>query len=150
MMFLCTILFTLGVSSITAFLPIKSTIHRVYPLRVNMADPAADDMNAIYRYKSLFFKEDYNDVLKDIAENKVSKLIIHSNYKELVSVDATNDDSVYTHYHLTELNPLLVPKIVDKGLEFHIPVYFARIYYPTHFYTFPFTLIHLFSIDVQL
>jgi cell division protease FtsH len=83
-------------------------------------------MEIIYKSKPFFLKEEYNDVLHDMSQHKISKIFVNSDYKEIVTVNPTNDDSIYTQYHLTEVNPILVNKLVDTGVETNIPVYFTE------------------------
>jgi cell division protease FtsH len=85
----------------------------------------SNDLNEIYRSKSFFIKEDYNKIIQDITEHKLSKVLINSNYKELVGVSIEENDPIYLHYHLSEVNPLVVNKIVDKGVESNVPIYFV-------------------------
>jgi cell division protease FtsH len=119
-------LFLLSLNSTWAFLPRKPRVERT-PLRMfpSPLSENGDDMQIIYHSKNLFFKEDYNTLLQNIKDHHVTKLFADSKFNEIVSVSTEHDDSISSYYHLTEVNPLLVNKIVDLGAESNIPVYFA-------------------------
>ena len=93
-------------------------------LNLNMKD---SDIDVIKEYKSFLLKTDYNTVVQDLLHNKLSKIYIDTNYKELVSVDINmNDDMVYNHYHYANINPIVVPNIINKASEQNIPVDFIN------------------------
>ena len=85
------------------------------------------DLNLIHKYKMYFDKDNYNDILKDVMNNKVSKIYIDTSYKELVSVDnLPTDDLLYNHYHLSQVNPLVLQNLVEKTSDLQIPIYFTN------------------------
>ena len=84
------------------------------------------DLNLIHNYKFNFEKENYNNVIDNLVNNKVSRLYINTNYKQLVSVDNINDFMVYKHYHISNIEPVVVPNLVEKTTEMHIPLYFVN------------------------
>lgn len=106
--------------------------HRVYvtssklPRKSRVYSSNSDDMEVIYKSKSFFLKEEYNDLLRDMSDHKISKIFVNSKLNEIVSVNPTNDDSIYTQYHLTEVNPILVNKLVDTSVQTNVPVYFTE------------------------
>jgi len=89
-----------------------------------------DELNLLQNYKYYFQKENYNDIMKNVLDNKVSRIFIDSNYKELVSVDNLPDnlpnDDIYSHYHLADINPIVIPNLISKTTETHIPIYFVN------------------------
>jgi len=85
------------------------------------------DLQLIHNYKFYFAKENYNDVMEDLLNNKLSKIYVDNKYNQLVSVDnLPQDDSLYNHYHLSEINEALVPNLIQKTSEMHVPLHFAN------------------------
>jgi cell division protease FtsH len=105
------------------------TIHG-YKLKMSINDANANfikDTQLIHTSKFYFSKENYNDVFQDLLNNKLSKIYIDNKYGELVSVDnLPKDDILYNHYHLTNINPIVVPNLVEKANELHVPLYFVN------------------------
>ena len=90
-----------------------------------------EDTNIIQKFKFNFDIMDYNDILKQMTESKLSKIFIDNNYKEIVSIDnipSTNnfDNNIFEHYHISNVNPLLIPNLIEKSSEFNVPVYFVN------------------------
>jgi len=79
-----------------------------------------DDLNMIRNYKNLLEKDNYNNIIQNILDNKVDKLLINNNYREMVSVDNTN-----LIYHISPINPIVVPNLIEKTSESHVPIYFV-------------------------
>lgn len=72
-------------------------------------------------------KDNYNQVLENMFNHKISKIYINTNYKELVSVDEPTSQVYETQYHYVDnLNPIVVNNLVEKGGDLHIPVYFTN------------------------
>jgi cell division protease FtsH len=85
------------------------------------------DSHMIQQFKNTFAKDTYSHTLNDIVQNKVSGLYINQNYNELISVNHEGGTlSDYNQYHLVDVNPLLVSKIVDKASDANVPVYFMN------------------------
>ena len=63
-------------------------------------DVNAADVNLVRKFSSFFDKENYNDVVNDILNQKVSKILVDTNYKQLVSID-----SLPASYKNIELSP---------------------------------------------
>uniref|UniRef100_A0A6C0DHU3 AAA+ ATPase domain-containing protein n=1 Tax=viral metagenome TaxID=1070528 RepID=A0A6C0DHU3_9ZZZZ len=85
------------------------------------------DTQLIQKYKYYFAKDNYNHVMDDLLNNKVSKIFIDNKYNQLISVDnLPSDDSIYNHYHLTDINEALVPNLIQKTSEMHVPIYFVN------------------------
>lgn len=82
-----------------------------------------NDLDLLHKYKLFFPKENYNEVIQDILNNKVSKIYINDKYNEIVNVDnLPKIDNINDHYHYTSINPILLPNIVEKASEHHIPI----------------------------
>ena len=85
------------------------------------------DLNLLQNSKYYFTKENYNEVVQDLLNNKLSKIFVDTKYTQLVSVDnLPKDDLLYNHYHLIDINPIVVPNLVEKASESHIPLYFVN------------------------
>lgn len=99
-------------------------------------DVNAVDVNLVHKFRGFFDKENYNDVINDILNKKVSKILVDTNYKQLVSIDSLpasyNDidlppeDIIYNHYHLVDINPVVLPNLIEKTSDMHIPIYFVN------------------------
>lgn len=87
----------------------------------------SQDLSLLHKYRGYFEKENYNDVIKDLTDNKIQKILIDTNYKQLVTVDnLPKDDSLYNHYHIADINPIVVPNLVEKTSNLHVPLYFVN------------------------
>ena len=101
-----------------------------YKYQVSMVLNEKDNLNElqlIHKYKFYFTKENYNDVIQDLLNNKLSKIFVDNKYNQLVSVDnLPKDDLLYNHYHVSDIDPIIVPNLVDKASELHVPLYFVN------------------------
>jgi len=90
-------------------------------------DDYIQDINLLQKYKFYFSKVNYNDVIQSLSSNRISKLYVDTTYKQLVSVDNLPkvDDIIYNHYHITDINPVVVPNLVAKTGDLHVPIYFV-------------------------
>jgi len=87
----------------------------------------SNELKLIQNYKFYFIKENYNDVIEDLLNNKLSKIYIDNKYNQLVAVDnLPKDDLLYNHYHLSDINAAIVPNLVQKTSESHVPIYFVN------------------------
>jgi len=97
--------------------------------------------NFLYKYKNYFKSDNYNNLINNIIEKKVSKVYIDKQFNELITVDSDTEKSYkndivstlehndeldviynYDHYHIANINPILVPNIIDKSSETNTPV----------------------------
>jgi len=119
--------FILSNSNANAF---KNNIYKGRRHNINtprMINDYYEDLNLIHRFKYYFQKDNYNDVIQNIIDNKISKILINTDYKQLVSIDnLPNDEFQYNHYHLSDINPIVIPNLVQKTSEAHIPIYFVN------------------------
>jgi cell division protease FtsH len=84
------------------------------------------DLDLLQKYKFYFPKENYNDVIQDLLNNKISKIYIDNKYNQMVSVDnLPTNDIIYNHYHLTDVNPIVIPNLVEKSSDLHVPLHFV-------------------------
>ena len=90
-----------------------------------------NDVSIIQKYKSFFDKESVSNLFQDITDHKLEKLFINKDYREIISVisdksntnfnvDADTTVDMYTKYHMTIVDPVFVPKIIDKAIEYHV------------------------------
>jgi cell division protease FtsH len=87
----------------------------------------SNELQFIQNSKFYFTKENYNDVIEDLLNNKLSKIYIDNKYNQLVTVDnLPKEDILYNHYHLSDINEAIVPNLIQKTSESHIPLYFAN------------------------
>ena len=85
------------------------------------------DLDLLHKFRSYFEKENYNDVIQDLANNKISKIFVDTSYKQLITVDnQVNDNYLYNHYHIVDINPVILPNLVEKTYELHVPLYFVN------------------------
>jgi cell division protease FtsH len=87
----------------------------------------SNELQFIQKSKFYFIKENYNDVVEDLLNNKLSKIYIDNKYNQLVTVDnLPKDDILYNHYHWSDINEAIVPNLIQKTSESHIPLYFVN------------------------
>lgn len=86
-----------------------------------------EDVELWKEYKNFLPKEDYNDVLRDITDGKLSKIFIDTNYKQVVTVLNDNTDTNYLdHYHASNINPAVIPNLIEKASNMGVSVYFEN------------------------
>jgi len=104
-------------------------MNREYQRKMNMIvndKEYLQDLDLLQKYKFYFPKENYNDVIQDLLNNKISKIYIDNKYNQMVSVDnLPTNDIVYNHYHLTDVNPIVIPNLVEKSSDLHVPLHFV-------------------------
>ena len=87
-------------------------------------------MNLIHKFKYYFQQENYNDLIQNIVDNKISKIFVDKSYKELVVVDTipqiSNIDNAFNKYHLVNVDPIVLPNLIQKSSETHTPIYFVN------------------------
>jgi cell division protease FtsH len=107
----------------------KNTINKKHQRKLSMIvndKEYLQDLDLLQKYKFYFPKENYNDVIQDLLNNKISKIYIDNKYNQMVSVDnLPANDIVYNHYHLTDVNPIVIPNLVEKSSDLHVPLHFV-------------------------
>jgi len=97
-----------------------------------------EDIEYLSKYKYYFQKDNYNNVISNIIDKKVSKVYLDKKFSEIITVDKDIninkldlDESDkkeldiiynYNHYHIANINPVLVSNIIDKSSESHTPL----------------------------
>jgi hypothetical protein len=85
-----------------------------------------DDINTIKNYKYFFGTTDYNNIIDDLDHEKLSKIYIDNNFKQVVTVDnLPNTEHLYNHYHISDINPVVLPNLLEKSSQLHVPIYFT-------------------------
>jgi len=122
------------VSSTESFLSNKiNTINSVNKKNIRLSDSNfPQDLNFINKYNNFFQKENYNDIVNQLQDNKFSKIFIDNTYKHLVAVDSVStntntntNDMIGEHYHIADVNPIVLPNLIEKIYDKHLPVYFV-------------------------
>jgi len=86
-----------------------------------------NDINTINKFKFYFDTTDYNNVINDLDHNKLSKIYVDNNFRQIVTIDNLPDnDYLYSHYHIGDINPIVLPNLLEKSSQLHIPVYFTN------------------------
>ena len=84
-----------------------------------------NDYDMIFRYKGFIQKDSYNNMIQSIKQHHISSLYINSNYKEIISVDNLPDvQDIYDHYHSIQINPVVIPTVLEQTYKENIPIYF--------------------------
>jgi len=96
-----------------------------------------DNVEFITKYKYYFKKDNYNNIINDIIDHKVSKIYVDKKMNEIVTVDneigsdiendvvsQDNPDTFYDyiHYHIASVNPVLIPNVIEKSSETRTPI----------------------------
>ena len=106
------------INSTHSFLLRKSSIKMI-----NSLDYASES-DIIYKYRNLLSKDNYNNVIQDVLDKKIDKIFINNDYKQIISVDnLPKDDILLNHYHITSINPIVLPNLVEKTTQTHIPIF---------------------------
>ena len=84
------------------------------------------DLDIIHKYKDILPKDSYNNIIHNILDNKVSEIFINNNYKDIISVDnLPQTDIIFNHYHMASINPIVLPNLIEKTSDAHVPIYFT-------------------------
>lgn len=84
------------------------------------------DLDIVHKYKDILPKDSYNNIIHNVLDNKVSKIFINNNYRDIISVDnLPQTDIIYNHYHIASINPIVLPNLVEKTSEARVPIYFT-------------------------
>jgi len=116
----------------------------INPRRIMSRMSLNEDLNIIQRSQSYLHRDNFNDIIGNLADNKISKVLVNTNYRQVVTVDtlpklgadylfpSTGDDIfpqndiLYNHYHIASIDPAMVPTLIQKTADSHVPIYFAN------------------------
>jgi ATP-dependent Zn protease len=87
-----------------------------------------DYIDLIHKYKEFFVKENVIDLIKDIDSDKILEIFISKDYTELIGVDKFISNSIYEKFHLTQVAPVEIQYILNKGYDHNIPISFIDFY----------------------
>jgi cell division protease FtsH len=86
-----------------------------------------NDLNLLQNSKYYFTKENYNDIMDELLHNKISKIYIDNKLNQIVTVDnLPKDDIIYNHYHLADINPIVIPNLIEKSNDHFVSTYFVN------------------------
>jgi cell division protease FtsH len=86
-----------------------------------------NDLNLLQNSKYYFTKENYNDIMDELLHDKLSKIYIDNKLNQLVTVDnLPKDDLIYNHYHLADINPIVIPNLLEKSSDHLVSTYFVN------------------------
>ena len=77
-----------------------------------------DDINVIQKYKYMLNQDTVNNLFQDIQKDKLSRIFISNDYKQVVTVDNVDQ------YHVSNINPLMIQKVIDTSVEHNIDTNF--------------------------
>jgi len=136
-----------------AFLLPKTKINTKMKTKTTHLNGLEEGLGLWREYKNFLSKEDYNDVLREISEGKLSKIFIDTNYKEVVTVlnDGTyNPDNNYLeNYHVSTINPAVIPNLLEKASNMGVSVYFEN-FKPENIAKVQETVTHIFTFTSYL
>ena len=91
-------------------------------------DDYFQDLKFIHNFKNFLKVESYNDMINELSEKRFSKIFVDNNYKQIVAVENSNlkPDYFYNHYHIVDINPIVLPNLVEKTSDLHLPLYFVN------------------------
>jgi hypothetical protein len=90
----------------------------------------SNELNIIHKFKYYFQQENYNDIIQNVVDNKISKIFVDKSYKELVAIDSVpqidNIDKAFNNYHFVNVDPIVLSNLIQKSSETHTPIYFVN------------------------
>jgi len=85
------------------------------------------DLEMIHKFKQNFRHEDFNQIISDLNAGKVKEILVNADYKQVVTVDNLPEDYfTYHHYQLADINPLVLPTLIQKSTDWRVPIYFVN------------------------
>jgi cell division protease FtsH len=86
------------------------------------------NLNVIHQFKHFFKVESYNEMINDLDDQKISRIFVDNNYKQLIAVDNNNvnPNALYEHYSVIDINQFVLPNLVEKTSDYHLPIYFVN------------------------
>jgi cell division protease FtsH len=104
----------------------KRITNKKFSMNLNTPE-FSQDLEILQNSQYYFLKETYNDVIQDLMTNKISKIYVDNKLNELVTIDnLPQDDIVFNHFHLANINPIVLPNLVEKASNLNIPLYFVN------------------------
>jgi cell division protease FtsH len=93
-----------------------------------MTTDYSQDMDMIRNSRFIFPKDNYNHVIQDVIQHKISKIYVNPSNTELVTVNQLLPEEIpdINQYHLSAVNPMEVNSIVSKAADSNINVYYTE------------------------
>lgn len=94
--------------------------------RISMLNQYEIDSNIeiVQKYKEFFVKDNVNNLLHEINDEKVSSLFISKDYTKVVSLVVKPGGSLYDTFHSIQTNAIEIPSILNKAYEHNIDANF--------------------------
>jgi hypothetical protein len=84
------------------------------------------ESDIIYKYRNLLTKDNYNNIMQNVLDNKIEKIFVNNDYKQIITLDnLPKTDILLDHYHIANINPIILPNLIDKTTIAHVPIYFT-------------------------
>jgi cell division protease FtsH len=74
--------------------------------------------------RTIDIREDWNEIIQHIRENKIDTLFIDNNYNEIVALDK-NPLSFDAMFHHTTIKPIMVDTFIKTSIDHHVSFYFT-------------------------
>ena len=87
-----------------------------------------DYVDLIQKHNLFFNKENVIDLINDINSDKISEIFISKDNTQLISVDNFITTNIYDKFHLSQVAPIEIQYILNKGYDHNIPIYFIDFY----------------------
>lgn len=107
---------------------ISSNAFQLLPKKRGVGIKMSAEIDVIQKYHDLLSREDSSSFVQDIVQNKIGKIFVSNDYKQIVGLDAGTSkypNDITYQYHLTFVNPVEVPAIVGKAFDHDVLVKFA-------------------------
>jgi cell division protease FtsH len=75
--------------------------------------------------KSLMDIQSITELVNNINNHNIDKILINNNFHDIISTDNVIDKSI-ENYHLTNIEPIILPSIIEKSIMNNINVEFYR------------------------
>ena len=112
---------------ITCFACLNTIVFSKFSLKRNNLKMNSVDLPFIRDYKFYFVKDDYNNIIQNINDNKVDRLFIDTKLNQIVTVDNIPYEAYipnYSHFHIADVKSVVIPKLIDTATDLKIPIYF--------------------------
>jgi cell division protease FtsH len=124
--FIATLLASCFISS-TAFVsrikPIQKSLHNGLQ-KFNMIEES--NIYELLKYKNMLSKTNYNKLLDNIENQKVSKVFFTNDLGGVIIENADTDGKSLADYSITTINPFVANSIVESSKKNHIDTYFIQ------------------------
>lgn len=105
---------------------IRSQVNKIN-IKMEFENEYINDLNLLQNSKYYFTKENYNDIMDELLHDKLSKIYIDNKLNQIVTVDnLPKDDLIYNHYHLADINPIVIPNLIEKSGDHLVSTYFVN------------------------